>query len=98
MILFFLSKSEATTTYTDIFLIVCLCEHNKFEKSRNYKQQESVLRISQTLQWYLFYLFSEKGKGKSYDNYAMLLVRWYEFVRQVLSIQDECEIVKEVPS
>ena len=45
-----------------------------------------------------FYLFSDKGKGKSYDKYAMLLVRRYEFVRQVLAIQDECEIVKEVPS
>ena len=44
-----------------------------------------------------FYLFSEKGKGKSCDKSAMLRVRWYESVRQVLlAIQDECEIVKEV--
>lgn len=45
-----------------------------------------------------FLSLSEKGKGKSYDKYAMLLVRWYEFVRRVLAIQDECEIVREVPS
>jgi len=49
------------------------------------------------LQLYLFHLFSKKRKGKSYDKYVMLLVRRHEFVRQVLAIQDECE-VKKVPS
>ena len=32
------------------------------------------------------------------DKYAVLQVRWYEFVRQVLGSQEVSEIVKDMPS
>ena len=43
-----------------------------------------------------FDLFCEKGKGRSCDTYAVLQVRWYEFVRQVLGSQEVSEIVKDM--
>ena len=51
-----------------------------------------VKRYSDTV----FDLLSEKGQ--SYDKSAVFHVRWYKFVHQVLASQDECEIVKEMPS
>ena len=40
-----------------------------------------------------FDLFCE---GRSCDRYALLQVRWYEFVRQVLGSQEVSEIVKDM--
>ena len=45
---------------------------------------------------YFFDLFSERVKG-SFDKHALIQVRWYEFVRQVLASEDVEEIVKAVP-
>ena len=53
-----------------------------------------VKRCSDTF----FDFFCEKGKGRSCDKYAVLQVRWYEFVRQVLGSQEVSEIVKDMPS
>ncbi|XP_078357910.1 uncharacterized protein LOC144642734 isoform X2 [Oculina patagonica] len=53
-----------------------------------------VKRCSDTF----FDFFCEKGKGGSCDKYAVLQVRWYEFVRQVLGSQEVSEIVKDMSS
>ena len=53
-----------------------------------------VKRCSETF----FDFFSEKGKGRSCDKYAVLQVRWYEFVRQVLGSQEVSDFVKDMPS
>ena len=36
--------------------------------------------------------FAKKGKGRFCNKYAVLKVRWYEFVRQVLGSQEVNEI------
>ena len=43
-----------------------------------------------------FDFFCEKAKGRSCDKYAVLQVRWYEFVRQMLDSQEVSEIVKDM--
>ena len=43
-----------------------------------------------------FDFFCEKGKGRSCDKYAVLQVKWYEFVRQALGSQEVSEIVKDI--
>ena len=43
-----------------------------------------------------FDFFCEKAKGRSCDKYAILQVRWYEFVRQMLDSQEVSEIVKDM--
>lgn len=45
---------------------------------------------------HFFDLFSERVKG-SFDRHALIQVRWYEFVRQVLAGRDVEEIVRTVP-
>ena len=45
---------------------------------------------------HFFDLFSERVKG-SFDKHALIQVRWYEFVRQVLAGGDVEEIVTAVP-
>ena len=46
---------------------------------------------------HFFDLFSERVKG-SFDKHALIQVRWYELVRQVLASGDVEEIAKAVPS
>ena len=40
------------------------------------------------------YFFCKKGKGRFCNKYAVLQVRWYEFVHQVLRSQEVNEIFK----
>ena len=51
-----------------------------------------IKRCSDTLDF-----FCRKGKGRSCDKYAVLQVKWYEFVRQALGSQEVSEIVKGMP-
>ena len=51
-----------------------------------------IKRCSDTLDF-----FCKKGKGRSCDKYAVLQVKWYEFVHQVLGSQEVSEIVKDMP-
>ena len=44
-----------------------------------------------------FDLFSERATG-SQDKYALMQVRWYEFVREMLTSQEVCDMVKEMAS
>ena len=52
-----------------------------------------VKRCSDTF----FDLFSERATG-SQDKYALMQVRWYEFVREMLTSQEVCDMVKEMAS
>ena len=53
-----------------------------------------IKRCSETF----FDFYCEKRKGRSGDKYAVLQVRWYEFVRQVLGSQEVNDIVKDMSS
>ena len=50
-----------------------------------------VKRCSDTF----FDLFSERATG-SQDKYALMQMRWYEFVREMLTSQEVCDMVKEM--
>ena len=52
-----------------------------------------VKRCSNTF----FYLFSKRATG-SQDKYALMQVRWYEFLREMLTSQEVCDMVKEMAS
>ena len=54
--------------------------------------QGFIKRCSDTLDF-----FCKKGKDRSFDKYAVLQVKWYEFVRQALGSQEVSEIVKDMP-
>ena len=56
-----------------------------------------IVESRRDLRFFIFF-FGEKGKAGSCDKYAVLQVRWYEFVRQVLGSQEVSEIVKDMSS
>ena len=80
---------EARGTFSFYFESSLAGEVDSLESSALFRG--FVKRCSETF----FDLLYEKRKG---DEYAVLQVRWYEFVRQVLGSQEVSEIVKDMSS